>query len=132
LTAHVDRHLGPGRYDAVVAVPLDPATRKERGFNQSELLSDAVSRHSGVPDLSPALGRVRSAMPQHLLDKAARASNVRDRFFVKDTSAVRGKNLLLIDDVLTTGRTASECARVLKKAGATRVEVLAAAGGVLR
>jgi ComF family protein len=132
LAAHIDRHLGSGRFDAVLAVPADPATRKERGYNQSELLSRSVSRHTGLPDASAALSRVRSAMPQHRLDRAARADNVRDRFFVKDAEAVRGKRLLLVDDILTTGRTVSECARMLKKAGAARVEAIAVAAGTLK
>jgi ComF family protein len=123
--------FGETRFDAVIAVPLDPEKKRERSYNQSELLSRAVAKELGLPDLSSSAGRVRSEMAQHRLGRSGRAVNVRDRFFVKYPERVRGKSLLVVDDVLTTGRTVSEFARALKEAGAARVEAIAVAGGFL-
>ncbi len=101
---------------------------RERGFNQSALLAGALSEKLRLKNLSACLRRTGSSRPQHFLDKSAREKNVRGRFAVR-TPAVGGKKVLLVDDILTTGQTASECARVLKEAGARSITVLAVARG---
>ena len=122
-------HLDPGVFDAFAAVPLDTAKKNTRGFNQSALVCSRVSKKFDKPDISQKLGREKSPFTQSLLKRSERKSNVQGRFFVKDLSMFSGKNILLMDDILTTGQTASECARVLKKAGARSVTVLALARG---
>jgi len=110
--------------DLILPVPLHPRRLRQRGFNQALLLARAFA---GVPLAPNLLIRRRWTEPQVNLDGAARRDNIRDAFAVREPAAVAEKNLLLIDDVLTTGATVSECARVLLAAGAARVEVLTVA-----
>ena len=133
LARFAEDHLTDGaktpQFDVVAAVPLDAARRRERGFNQSALLAGGLARRFGLPDLSPKLLRPAAAAAQSLLGKADRQSNVCGQFRVGDPASFASKRVLLVDDVLTTGQTASECARALKNAGAASVTVLACARG---
>jgi ComF family protein len=114
------------RFDAVVPVPLHWRRGWERGFNQSELLARAVSRRCGAP-LRDVLSRRRYTRPQAGLTNTARRENVAAAFRVKGRRRLDGKAVLLIDDVMTTGSTATACARALKRAGAKRVALLTVA-----
>jgi ComF family protein len=115
------------RFDAVVPVPLHWWRRWRRGFNQSELLAREIARRIGAP-MSAALRRVRPTPAQAGLSNAARRRNVAGAFRARRASkALTGRNVLLVDDVMTTGSTAAACASVLKRAGAARVALLAAA-----
>ena len=112
----------------VVAVPLFPAREAQRGFNQSVLLADAaVARLRKLRPLwklttqHGALKRVKDTEAQFALSARARRKNLRAAFQASETAAVRGREVLLIDDILTTGATARECSRVLMRAGAARV-----------
>jgi ComF family protein len=118
--------------EGLVPVPLHPTRLAERGFNQAELLTGPCAARWRVPLLGRALIRVRPTPPQTDLDAAARRANVRDAFRVLRPTEVRGRRLLLIDDVLTTGATVTAAARVLRAAGATAVGVLTLARVVLR
>ncbi len=122
-------HLKESSFDAVAAVPLSAHTKNLRGFNQSELMASQIAGVLGLKDASGKLERKKSSSPQSLLTKPDRKINVQGRFVVKEPSAFKGKRLLLVDDVLTTGQTASECARTLKNAGCAGVTVLACARG---
>lgn len=113
----------------VLPVPMDPGKWATRGFNPSALLSEEISRKTGIPHDGASLGRFRSDSPQFKLDKNGRAQNVKGLFWVNHQTFA-GKRLLLVDDILTTGQTASECARVLKESGAADVTVLTCARGV--
>lgn len=111
------------RYDAVVPMPLHWTRRWGRGFNQSEVLARALSSRIGVP-VRNAVTRKRRTPAQAGLNNSERRTNVVGAFSVKKGSELAGQHVLLIDDVLTTGATASACAAVLKRAGAKRVTVL--------
>jgi ComF family protein len=113
-------------------VPLHPARRAERGFNQAELLVAPCAAAWRLPVLGRALLRVRPTVPQTDLDAEARRANVRDAFRVPRPGAVRARRILLVDDVLTTGATVGAAARALLAAGATAVGVLSLARVVLR
>jgi len=113
---------GLGDFDAVVPVPLHPRRERERGYNQALLLAKVVARHFERPLRRRALCRTRHTSQQTKLAAHRRWENVRGAF--QTNADVRGARLLLVDDVMTTGATASECARVLKKAGARSVSVL--------
>jgi ComF family protein len=110
--------------DLLVPVPLHPKRIKNRGFNQALLLARAFSQ---VPLAREAVVRTRHTVPQVDLNPKERRDNVKGAFAVPDPHLVKGKNVLLIDDLFTTGSTVKECARVLRKAGASRVEVLTVA-----
>jgi ComF family protein len=118
--------------DGVLPVPLHPARRAERGFNQAELLATPCAERWRVPLLTKALVRVRPTPPQTDLDADARRANVRDAFRVARPGAVRGRRILLVDDVLTTGATVGAAARALRAADAAAVGVLTLARVVLR
>lgn len=107
--------------DVVVPVPLYRWRRLMRRFNQAELLADGLARRIGRLCLPDALSRVRDTGHQSRLGGDARRRNVKGAFVVRRPSLVRGRTVLLIDDVSTTGATLSECAAALKTAGAGRV-----------
>jgi ComF family protein len=107
----------------VVPVPLHWRRRWSRGFNQSEVLAEAWAKTLHVPLAGRWLRRVRSTAMQTSLTPTARHENVRGAFRARPDPQFRGSVVLLIDDVLTTGATASEAAKALKRAGADRVVV---------
>lgn len=114
--------LGP---DAVlVPVPLHWRRLWRRGFNQSALLAQEIARQTGARLAIDALQRVRPTATSQGLGRAARARNVRGAFKIRDRNPISGSNVVLVDDVLTTGATAEACARLLRRAGAARVDVL--------
>ena len=110
-------------FDAVVAMPLHWRRHWERGFNQAELLARATARRCGLP-LVKAVRRVRPTAPQAGLSNARRRENVAGAFRARAGRPLEGKRVLLVDDVMTTGATASACALALKRAGARRVTLL--------
>jgi len=113
--------------DLLVPVPLYRSRLWWRRFNQSALLAQGVARLSGVPADCFALKRVRRTASQVGLSAEQRKRNVAGAFKVERKGAIKGKNILVVDDVITTGATIEACARVLKRAGAGRVDVLALA-----
>ena len=111
--------------DRLVPVPLHRTRLWRRGYNQAALLARGVSRRTGAPVLLDALCRVRATSPQHH-GRESRRREVANAFTAPHDrrAAFAGRRVVLIDDVLTTGSTAAECARVLIGAGAARVDVL--------
>lgn len=102
--------------DLIVPVPLHRRRFAERGFNQAEKIGEIVSKYLGVP-LQNVLKRKRATRQQAKLGRSERVDNMQDAFVLKNNIVV-GKNILLIDDVLTTGSTLFECAKVLRANGA--------------
>ena len=113
--------------DLIVPVPLHLRRLIKRRYNQSALLARRLGRLSGKPVAVAALKRTRATPSQGGLGRGARKRNVKGAFAVVRPEMVRGKRVLLIDDVLTTGATVAECARVLKGAGARAVDILTVA-----
>ncbi len=109
--------------EAVLPIPLHPRRRRERGYDQALLLARALGQHLGAPLLRRALARTRYTSQQARLSMRQREDNVRGAFSVERPHAVEDRRLLVVDDVMTTGATADECAKALKRAGAARVEV---------
>lgn len=128
LAALDDSRLCDREFDLIVPVPLHPARERERGFNQAGLLAELLSRRMSVR-ANPVLERTRYTTTQTAFDRAERMENLRGAFRLRRKADVRELRVLLIDDVLTTGSTLSECARVLKKAGAHSVHAATAARG---
>jgi competence protein ComFC len=121
-----DERLRGRRFDVVVPVPLHATRLRERGFNQASLLAALLSAQTSIPS-KPLLDRIRYTTTQTALDRSERMENLHDAFRLRKNADVRGLRVLLIDDVLTTGSTLSECARVLKRAGALSVHAATAA-----
>ncbi|HEX6211185.1 MAG TPA: ComF family protein [Methylomirabilota bacterium] len=109
----------------LVPVPLARARERERGFNQAALVAERLAAGLSLPMRPGWLARVRATAPQSDLGAAERRANVRGAFAA--APAVAGRSVIVVDDVLTTGATAAECARALRSAGAARVGVLAVA-----
>jgi len=122
LAATLDMHRHEWQPDALVPVPIHFRRRRERGYNQSELLAAAVGELCGLP-VRAALERVRDTPPQVGMDGMQRRENVRGAF-VPCASAALGRRPILIDDVQTSGATLEEAARVLRAAGAQAVFAL--------
>lgn len=115
--------------DIVVPVPMSPEGLIRRGFNQSELLAKRIARCLRVRFEPRVLVRVKDSAPQRELSREMREKNLMHAFAVEKPERVRGKSVLLVDDVYTTGSTARECTRTLLDAGAKRVSVIAWASG---
>jgi ComF family protein len=125
--AQTSKVLSNREFDLVVPVPMHPADVLQREFNQSDLLAHDLARRIGVECRSDAIKKIRRTKPQVGLTAQERRENLLDAFAPADGEALGGKSILLVDDVMTTGATADECARVLLGAGATSVCVITAA-----
>lgn len=111
------------QWDVLSWVPISRLRRWGRGFDQSQLLAEAVSRELGVPAVQ-TLRKVRNTRPQSGLGTAAhRRANVLGAYEAVDSANWSGKRILLLDDVVTTGATASECAKTLLLAGAKEIQL---------
>src|SRR6266446_5600425 len=121
-----DERLRGSHFDVIVPVPLHPARQRERGFNQASLLAELISAQTSIP-VKPLLERIRYTTTQTALDRSERMENLHNAFRLRKNADVRGLGMLLVDDVLTTGSTLNECARVLKHAGAFSVHATTAA-----
>src|SRR5213592_1360268 len=121
-----DERLRDCHLDIIVPVPLHPARQRERGFNQASLLAELLSAHTSIPS-KPLLERIRYTTTQTALDRTERMENLHNAFRLRKNTNVRDLRVLLIDDVLTTGSTLNECARILKGAGAISVHAATAA-----
>ena len=105
----------------IVAVPLDKEREGKRGYNQAALLAEQVARKTGVPYGAGVIEKPRAAAIQKGETARSRAENAQGAYRVKKRKECKDKYLLVIDDIMTTGATGSECSRVLKLAGAKRV-----------
>ena len=108
----------------LIPVPLHVKRLREREFNQSAIIASVIGRRFGIPVVANALIRHRHTRPQVELDGKERKENVVGAFSVEDRRIIEGKEIILVDDVYTSGSTVNECARVLKKNGAEKVYVM--------
>jgi ComF family protein len=130
MLADAIRKLGVRTSVLVVPVPLHSSKRRQRRFNQADLIARAALEklaHDDFEFAGKVLVRVKPTVSQIGLTGPQRRENMRGAFRVVHPNSVKGRSILLVDDVLTTGTTASECARVLRKAGAEQVWVATAA-----
>lgn len=123
-----DDRLAGRAFDGVVPVPLHPLRLREREFNQAEMLARELGRRRGLR-LCNALRRTRYTVTQTHFDRRRRMQNLRDAFALRQNAPVQDMDLLLVDDVLTTGSTLDECARVLLEGGAASVRALTVVRG---
>jgi len=125
LAHHLEHAFADGlpRPDLLLPVPLARRRLRQRGFNQAQMLADWLSRPLGIATDARVLDRVLDTPAQQQLDAATRRRNLRQAFAIATAADVKGRHLALVDDVLTTGATAEALARLLKRAGAERVDV---------
>lgn len=107
----------------IIPIPLNKKKKKYRGYNQAELIADELGKHMDLPVEKEKLIRVKHTKPQKALNDRERRANIKGAFYWKGRS-LTGQNILLIDDIYTTGNTVDEAARILKKAGACKVYFL--------
>ncbi|MDR3048901.1 MAG: ComF family protein [Elusimicrobiota bacterium] len=113
--------------DLIISVPLNILRRLKRGYNQAQILAEGLSQALGKPQNARILYRKKMTKAQFKLTKQERRENIKDSFYVQNPSLLKNKTILLIDDIATTGATASACAKTLKKAGSKKVFVLTVA-----
>ncbi len=119
--------------DLIIPIPLSKERRLERGFNQAEIVAQKIAAITNKPVDAHSLERQLHTHIHRLgMDQKARELSVRNAFSVTRPKLIIGKNILLVDDVLTSGATASFCAKVLKKSGASKVTVFTLARAVMR
>jgi ComF family protein len=113
--------------EVILPVPLHPLRARQRGYNQSRLMASHLARRIGLQLMANVLVRVKNTASQSNLGLAARRMNVHNAFGVRHAEAIRGRRLMLVDDVYTTGATVEACAQVLLEAGAKEVSVVTVA-----
>ena len=119
-------------YDVIIPVPLFPKHKKERGYNQSEMLARELLKDVDKPLNTTALIKIKDTSKQLTLGYSDRLSNLDGAFKVEDKESIKGKDILLIDDVMTTGATANACSEALRKANVRSIKVLTVAHGIVK
>jgi ComF family protein len=130
MTQGCEEFLRECHVDLIIPVPLHAKRLRWRGFNQSLLLARQVSRLYGVPVDPFTLCRARETAPQTELSEDERRKNVRGAFATSAEKSLKGRSVLLVDDVYTSGATVNECSRVLIRDGAREVTVLTLARAI--
>lgn len=112
------------KYDIIIPVPIHKKRKLERGYNQTELIAKEIANQTHLKLEKNILIKQKNIIPQSSLNKSDREQNIKNAFIVKNIEKIIDKKVLLFDDIYTTGSTANECAKVLKKQGAKQVGVL--------
>jgi ComF family protein len=118
------RHFRPADLDLIVPVPIHRRRLIHRGFNQVVVLAKELSRETGIPLDRTSFKKIKDTPPQVGLTRPARVKNLRGSFGIQRSNRVRGRKVLLVDDVATTGSTIAEAAKTIMRGGAARVDVL--------
>ena len=124
LNAHIPLDCPIAEYDLILPVPIHKKRLRERGFNQATLLANGIAKAEGVPILTNTLVRKRHTVAQSSLDREARQQNLTGAFEIQNPETIRGKRLLIFDDVFTTGATIREAVSELWTADPAEIDVL--------
>lgn len=109
--------------DIICYVPMSKRSQKKRGFNQCEIIAKNLGDELNIP-VSNCIKKVKNTKEQKTLSKEERLKNVIDAFDISDKKSISGKDIILIDDVITTGATLKECEKILRKYGANKIIIL--------
>lgn len=112
------------KYDIILCVPMYKKKKKQRGYNQAELIAKELSEKLYIEFSLNNLVKIKDTKKQSTLTKRERTQNLKDAFEVKNKGILKNKKIILFDDIFTTGSTANECCNVLKKAGVKEIAVL--------
>lgn len=118
---------GDIKYDYIVPVPMSKSKKRKRGYNQAEEIAVKLSERTGIPVSDSFIYKIENESEQHSLNEKERSEYVKIIFFCNDKAEIKGKKVLLCDDVFTTGSTVSYCSYLLKKLGAEYIGVVVAA-----
>lgn len=114
-------------YDIIIPVPIHKKRKLERGYNQTELIAKVIANQTHLKLEKNVLVKQKNIVSQSSLNKNERKQNVKNAFIVNNIQKIANKKILLFDDIYTTGSTANECSKILKKAGAKQIGVLTVA-----
>ena len=131
LVAWVKLHPDFAKGNLVIPVPIHHSKLALRGYNQAELIAKPLADYLGIRLQTEIISREKVTTSQSALNKEARFDNIREAFRVENAIPLKGAKVILVDDILTTGATASEVARMLLRAGALEVRALTLAVGVI-
>ncbi len=120
LSCAVKKLLKETSFDYITCVPMHPKPERKRGYNQAKLLSMDVSRLVNIPYMD-LIKKHKNNQPQHRCNYNERKTNVKGVYSAINKDLIKGKNILVIDDIITSGYTLGECCRVLRKAGANTI-----------
>ncbi|MBI4846389.1 MAG: ComF family protein [Candidatus Omnitrophica bacterium] len=120
----IKKYLNINTIDLISSVPLHKSKIRERGFNQAEILAEHIAIGLKKKYDRGLLIRNKKTITHFLLDQNARFKNLAAAFKCRDTACIKGKSVLLVDDIFTSGATANECAKAIKQAGALKVNVI--------
>ena len=113
------------KIDCVIAVPLHKNKKKDRGFNQSEIFAEQISKKLNIKKVDNVLKRIKNTVPQFTLDKQQRCKNVENAFVLSSSAGkIKNNSVLLVDDIFTTGSTINECAKTLQTAQASYIKAV--------
>ena len=111
-------------YDIIIPVPISKKRNRERGYNQSLLIAKGMAQNKNIKLRNNVISKAKNNNTQSKLNKEERAENVKNVYKIANNKEIIDKNILLIDDIFTTGATLNECSKMLKQANAKKVDVL--------
>ena len=111
-------------YDTIIPVPISKKRRKERGYNQSELIAREIAKRAEVNYNNTSLFKTRNIVEQSKLNKEERQKNIQNAYQLRNGKTLENKKILLIDDIYTTGSTVNECSKILKQANPKKIGIL--------
>lgn len=112
------------KYDIIVPVPIHKKRKLIRGYNQTELIAKEISKHINLKLEKNILIKQKNVVSQSELNRNEREKNIKNAFIIKNLNSLINKNILLFDDIYTTGNTVNECSKIIRHAGASKVGVL--------
>ena len=110
-------------YDYIIPIPMSPRKEKQRGYNQTNLISTIISKHLKI-EQSHILKRIKNSPTQGKLSKIERENNIKGTFYIEEKQQIQNKKVILLDDIYTTGNTIEGCSQVLKESGVKEIFVI--------
>ncbi len=111
-------------YDTIIPVPISKKRRKERGYNQSELIAREIAKRAEINYNNNSLFKTKNIVEQSKLNKEERQKNIQNAYQLQNGKTLENKKILLIDDIYTTGSTVNECSKTLKQANPKKIGIL--------
>lgn len=112
------------KYDIIIPIPIHKKRNLQRGYNQTELIAREIAKNTNLILENKVLFKQKNIKPQSGLTKFQRENNIKNAFIVKNVNRIKNKNIILFDDIYTTGSTVNECCKVLKKCNVNKITVL--------
>ena len=111
-------------YDIIIPVPISKRRDKQRGYNQSELIAKEIGKFTKINVLQNCIIKDKDIIAQSKLNKEQRQNNIKNAYKIRKEEIINNKNILIIDDIYTTGSTVNECSRILRKANPKNIGIL--------